>query len=72
MRIPMLQVKDPVTKTVVMEAVDNTAKGQLFYKTFFPPEDPTLTAPQMTTGTHHHAGNSKTSLMNKSIEQYER
>jgi hypothetical protein len=42
-RIPTLQVKDPETKRVIREAADNAAKGQLFYETFFPPANPTLT-----------------------------
>jgi len=45
MRILMLQVRDPITKRITKEVVDNAAKGQLFYETFFPPENPTLTAP---------------------------
>ena len=38
--IPTLQVKDPATKQVIKEATDNASKGQLFYKTFFPPLNP--------------------------------
>jgi len=45
MRIPMPQVRDPITKRITKEAADNATKGQLFYETFFPPENPTLTAP---------------------------
>jgi len=39
-RIPMLQVKDPTTKHIIKEAVDNDSKGQLFCETFFPPVNP--------------------------------
>jgi hypothetical protein len=39
-RTPTLRVKDPATKRVTREAVDNTSKGQLFYETFFPPVNP--------------------------------
>ena len=45
MRILTLQVRDPITKRITKEAVDNATKGQLFYETFFPPENPTLTTP---------------------------
>jgi len=46
-RIPMLQVKDPVTKQMMREATDNKSKGQLFYDTFFPPPHPdTMAIPQ--------------------------
>ena len=46
-RIPTLQVKDPTTKHVIREAADNASKGQLFYRTFFPPSNPeTLPIPQ--------------------------
>ena len=41
-KIPTLQVKDPTTKHVTREAVDNRSKGQLFYETFFPPPNPDL------------------------------
>jgi hypothetical protein len=39
-RIPTLQVKDPVTRHVTREAVDNDSKGRLFYDTFFPLANP--------------------------------
>ena len=39
-RIPTLQVKDPTTKRVIKEAVNNDSKGWLFYETFFPPANP--------------------------------
>ena len=42
-RIPTLQIKDPVTKKVICKATNNTSKGQLFYNTFFPPPNPTMT-----------------------------
>jgi hypothetical protein len=42
-RILTLKIKDPVTKQVIREATDNMAKGQLFYKTFFPPRNPSTT-----------------------------
>jgi Reverse transcriptase (RNA-dependent DNA polymerase) len=41
-KILMLQVKDPTTKHVTREAVDNRSKGQLFYETFFPPPNSDL------------------------------
>ena len=41
-KIPTLQVKDPTTKHVTREVVDNKSKGQLFYETFFPPPNPDL------------------------------
>jgi hypothetical protein len=44
-RIPTLQVKDPVTKRVTKEAADNASKGRLFYDAFFPPTNPALTPP---------------------------
>jgi len=44
-RIPTLQVKDPVMKWVTKEAMDNTSKGHLFYNAFFPPANPALTPP---------------------------
>ena len=42
-RIPMLQVKDLVTKQVTKEATDNKSKGQLFYDMFFPLPNPDMT-----------------------------
>jgi hypothetical protein len=36
-RVPMLQVKDPITKTVRQEEVNNKSKGHMFFDTFFPP-----------------------------------
>jgi hypothetical protein len=44
-RIPTLQVKNPATKQVIREAVDNADKGRIFYETFFPPKNPVLTPP---------------------------
>jgi hypothetical protein len=44
-RIPTLQVKDPVMKQVTKDAADNARKGHLFYNTFFPPANPALTPP---------------------------
>ena len=44
-RIPILQVKDPVTKRTIREASNNADKGQLFYETFFPLTNPELTPP---------------------------
>jgi hypothetical protein len=41
-KIPTLQVKDPITKQVTKEAVDNKSKGQLFYETFFLPPNPEM------------------------------
>ena len=46
-RIPMLQVKDPVTKQMMREATDNKSKGQLLYDMFFPlPHPDTTVIPQ--------------------------
>ena len=41
-RIPTLQIRDPTTKRITREAIDNKSKGQLFYETFFPPPNPDL------------------------------
>jgi hypothetical protein len=43
----MIQVRDPITKQITREVIDNCSKGQLFYETFFPPLNPDLeTVPQ--------------------------
>jgi hypothetical protein len=42
-RIPTLQIKNPTMKQVVREETDNEGKGKLFYETFFPPPNPTMT-----------------------------
>ena len=44
-RIPMLQVKDPITKQIIKEAQTNTEKGQLLYKSFFPKRTAPLMGP---------------------------
>jgi hypothetical protein len=41
-RTPTLQVKDPMTRCIIREAMDNESKGQLFYKIFFPPPNPVI------------------------------
>jgi Reverse transcriptase (RNA-dependent DNA polymerase) len=53
LRIPTLQIKDPVTKKVIYEATDNASKGQLFYETFFPPPNLTI-APILENPTYPH------------------
>jgi hypothetical protein len=46
-RIPTLQIKNLTTKQITREATDNDSKGQLLYKTFFPPPNPaTMAIPQ--------------------------
>jgi hypothetical protein len=40
----MLQVKDPITKQITREAVDNKSKGPLFYNMFFPLPNPNTMA----------------------------
>jgi len=42
-RIPTLQTKDLIMKRITCEATNNTSKGQLLYKTFFPTPDQATT-----------------------------
>jgi Endonuclease-reverse transcriptase len=42
-RIPTLVAKDPITKRITREAIDNESKGKWFHELFFPPTDPTTT-----------------------------
>ena len=37
-RVPTLQIRDPVTKAVLQEAVDNKSKSRMFFDAFFPPK----------------------------------
>jgi hypothetical protein len=39
-RIPTLQIRDPVTKRVIAEAVDDDSNGRLFFENSFPPAKP--------------------------------
>ena len=45
LRIPTLQIKDPVTKWTKKEAISNKDKGDLLLETFFPPANPNLPQP---------------------------